>query len=100
MSENPSISIGSVPESNSPIFTATRLIAGASDGAQIIAAVRDHLIPEADRVGLFYLDTEATGLQTCRVIAMWDRDNIAPDAELPLKVHELVESQPLVVIDT
>ena len=52
MSENPSFSIGPVPETNSPLFTATRLIAGASDSAQIIDAVREHLVPDADRVEL------------------------------------------------
>jgi len=100
MNENPSFSIDNVPETSSPIFTATRLIAGASDGAQIIAAVRDHLMPDADRLALFYLETEVSGKQSCQSIAVWDRDNLEPQSELPIKVQELIASQPLVVIDT
>jgi len=100
MSDNPSFSIGQVPETTSPIFAATRQIAEAATGADIIAAVRTHLAPDADRVGLYHLEPGSAGKLACRAIAVWDKDEPDPAGDFPLKVHELIDNQPLVVVDS
>ncbi len=100
MSDNPSFTIGSVPETSSPLFLAIRQIAAASSEAEIVTAVRNQLIPDADRVSLIEVDTAAANKKVCRSVAVWDRDDLELGVEFPLKVHELVQSQPLVVVDT
>jgi GAF domain-containing protein len=100
VSDNPPASPTSIPDSNSPIFLAMRDIAKAATPDDIVGALRQHVLPGMDRISLARIERDATGKEIARTVSVWDRDGVAPDVEFPRDVQELIDDQPLVVIDT
>jgi GAF domain-containing protein len=77
-----------------------RDIARASTPDQVVDALRQHALGEVDRISLVQVEQDITGATVGRVVSIWDRDGIAVDIGFPNNLHELIEDQPLVVIDT
>jgi GAF domain-containing protein len=100
MSDSLPFTPGALPEANSPLFLAMRDIARATSPAQIVDALRTHALSQVDRISLVQVEKDMTSATVGRVVATWDRDGIAPDIGFPSNLHEMIEDQPLVVVDT
>lgn len=100
MSDSLPFTPGSLPEASSPLFLAMRDIARAATPAHIVDALRENALTQVDRISLVQVEQDITNATVGRVIATWDRDGVALDIGFPTNLHELIEDQPLVVIDT
>ena len=100
MSDSLPFTPGSLPETSTPLFQVMRDIARATSPDQIVDALREQALTEVDRISLIQQEQDITGAPVGRVVAVWDRDGIALEVGFPESLHELVDDQPLVVVDT
>lgn len=100
MSDNPVEVEEKAPDAQDALSQALRAIGTASSTADIIAALRQHIAPDVDRIALVRVRPGMAGKPEFYPEAMWDRDYPDLDVEFPSKIHELVADQPLVVMDT
>ena len=100
MSDSLPFTPGSLPEASSPLFLAMRDIAGASSPDDIVAALHSHALTQVDRISLIQVERDMANAVVGRAIATWDRDDMALDIGFPSNLHELIDEQPLVVVDT
>lgn len=89
-----------IPEPNSPLFLAMQGVAAARNADDAIKVLREHVVPDADRVSLIRIRHETGGKVITQILGVWDKDGIALDAGFPVDVNVLVDEQPLVVMDT
>jgi GAF domain-containing protein len=88
----------SLPETESPIFLAMAEISAATSPAEIVNALRQYILPDADRLSLIQVDFGASGEAVLGTIAVWDRDDLDMDDSPPAAIRELVTgSDPLVL---
>jgi GAF domain-containing protein len=87
----------SLPETESPIFLAMSDISAATSPVEIVDALRQYILPDADRLSLIQVDFGTAGEAVYRSIAAWDRDHLEIEDSPPAAIRELIGSDPLVL---
>lgn len=86
----------SFPELHSPLFKAIREIALASSPDDVVAVLRQHVLMDADFIGLIQLEFGPAGEPHSEVAAIWSRDEDAAAARgFAEKVKEAVTQEPI-----
>ncbi|MBN1427968.1 MAG: GAF domain-containing protein [Anaerolineae bacterium] len=81
------------------IFQAMRAITSINSPEEIVAIIRQHVMPDADCIILIGENISQDGLITARVIVDWDRDGLTHAEPLPDTIRRLVDDHPVVISD-
>ncbi len=81
-----------------PLFAATRDIAAASHAQAIVEALRRYILGETvDRISIIQIGFGLAGEPVTEEIAVWDRDQIALEADLPPALRRHIAREPLII---
>jgi GAF domain-containing protein len=81
-----------------PLFAVTRDIATASNAGAIVETLRRQILGDTvDRISVVQVGFGASGEPVTEAVAVWDRDQVAPDVDLPEELRQRLSRQPLVI---